>query len=121
MTAPKSLDDRLAELVTVREELRHLITEAHAATKDLRAAVRASKEELELDVEARLNAAVSDGLAEYATVLRKAMDDGIAHVAGEFDKLAAVYLGTDRSRLELLGLAGEARIRDQIAARKADR
>jgi len=90
--------------------LRQATREAHEALKDLRAERRAV-EQLVAGIEGRVQRAVTDlmkaQVAEQVATLgeatRRAMDESVAKVGREFDRLAAIYLGhgdEDRGTLD---------------------
>ncbi len=77
------------------EALRALVQEAHGVLKDLRAAIKEGREVAPAVVGQHLDDAVKAGLEDYADTIGKAMDAAVAHVNGEFDKLADLLLGRD--------------------------
>ena len=88
--------DRLEAAVS---ECREMIREAHAATKDLRAAVREAKSELRAlaqdEVAAHLEAEVSRQLDELSERTREAIIAATQKVIAEFDRFGESLLGKE--------------------------
>ena len=88
--------DLIVKLADMAAELRQLITDAHAATKDLRSATAEYKKVLDTaaqsTVDERIDLAVSAGLAKYESTIKEAMNTAVAKVNDEFTKLANIYL-----------------------------
>jgi hypothetical protein len=86
--------DRLEAAVA---ECREMIREAHAATKDLRAAVREAKNELRAlahdEVAAHIQLEVSRQLAEVAGRTGEAISAATQKVIAEFDRFGESLLG----------------------------
>ena len=80
-------------------ECRELIREAHAATKDLRAAVRDAKKELQSlakdEVAAQLQVEVSQQLEELGERTREAVTAATQKVIAEFDRFGESLLGKE--------------------------
>jgi hypothetical protein len=80
-------------------ECREMIREAHAATKDLRAAVRESKRELHAlakdEVAARVELEVSRQLEELGERTSEAVNAATQKVIAEFDRFGESLLGKD--------------------------
>ena len=80
-------------------ECREMIREAHAATKDLRAAVREAKRELQDlakdEVGARLQDEVSRQLEELGERTREAVSTATQKVIAEFDRFGETLLGKE--------------------------
>jgi Glu-tRNA(Gln) amidotransferase subunit E-like FAD-binding protein len=78
-------------------ECREMIREAHAATKDLRAAVREAKTELQDlakdEVTAQIQREVSRQLEELGERTREAMSTATQKVIAEFDRFGESLLG----------------------------
>ncbi|MGO9220167.1 MAG: hypothetical protein ACLP5E_20760 [Streptosporangiaceae bacterium] len=89
----------LDRLETAVGECRELLREAHAATKDLRAAVREAKQELrslakdEVAVQMRLE--VSRQLEELGERTHEAVDAATQKVIAEFDRFGESLLGKE--------------------------
>jgi uncharacterized protein (DUF2267 family) len=90
---PKDLVDRLTEASV----------EARSATHDLYAAIKEARRvmrELEdvigttvaADVQTVLDATVRDTLANYGDVIKQAMDDAVARVQRQFDRLTNIMM-----------------------------
>ena len=84
-------------------QLRELIREGRELLKDLRAERRAVealvagvRASVEAAVEARIEDAVTRQVAELGNATQKAMQKSVAKVGAEFDRLARIYLGTER-------------------------
>lgn len=67
-------------------ELRAATREAHAATKDLRVAIREARELARGEISAQLDEAV-----------RLALDEATAKVAAQFDEFVEILLGRDKA------------------------
>ncbi len=80
-------------------ECREMVREAHAATKDLRAAVREAKSELRAlshdEVAAHLEAEVSRQLGELSERTREAIIAATQKVIAEFDRFGESLLGKE--------------------------
>jgi|SRR5215472_2297895 len=80
-------------------ECREMIREAHAATKDLRAAVREAKRELQDlakdEVGARIQDEVSRQLEELGERTREAVSAATQKVIAEFDRFGEALLGKE--------------------------
>ncbi len=88
--------DRLEAAV---DECREMIREAHAATKDLRTAVREAKKELHAlakdEVAAHIQQEVSRQLEELGERTREAVSTATQKVIAEFDRFGESLLGKD--------------------------
>jgi DNA topoisomerase VI subunit B len=80
-------------------ECREMIREAHAATKDLRAAVREAKREMQDlakdEVGARLQDEVSRQLEELGERTQEAVSTATQKVIAEFDRFGEALLGKE--------------------------
>jgi hypothetical protein len=80
-------------------ECREMIREAHAATKDLRAAVREAKRELQDlakdEVSARIQGEVSRQLEELGERTQEAVNTATQKVIAEFDRFGESLLGKE--------------------------
>ena len=80
-------------------ECREMIREAHAATKDLRAAIREAKRELQDlardEVSARIQGEVSRQLEELGERTREAVSTATQKVIAEFDRFGEALLGKE--------------------------
>jgi chromosome segregation ATPase len=80
-------------------ECREMIREAHAATKDLRAAVREAKREVQDlakdEVADRIQAEVSSQLEELGERTREAVSAATQKVIAEFDRFGETLLGKE--------------------------
>ena len=80
-------------------ECREMIREAHAATKDLRAAVREAKREMQDlakdEVGARIQGEVSRQLEELGERTREAVSTATQKVIAEFDRFGEALLGKE--------------------------
>lgn len=85
----------LTKLEQLRDELRELIREAHGATKDLRQAVRDAKKAVESDIAETMKAEVERQVAHLGEATGKAMRAAVEKVHREFDRLEAIFTGTD--------------------------
>ena len=88
--------DRLEAAIS---ECREVIREAHAATKDLRAAVREAKQEVRAlatdEVAANIRAEVSQQLEELGERTRQAVTAATQKVISEFDRFGEALLGKE--------------------------
>jgi hypothetical protein len=88
--------DRLEAAVS---ECREMIREAHAATKDLRAAVREAKQEARSlasdEVAAQIRAEVSRQLGELGERTTEAVTTATQKVISEFDRFGEALLGKE--------------------------
>jgi hypothetical protein len=88
--------DRLQAAVS---ECREMIREAHAATKDLRAAVREAKQEVRglaaEEVGAQIQAEVSRQLEELGERTSEAVTAATQKVISEFDRFGEALLGKE--------------------------
>jgi chromosome segregation ATPase len=91
--------NELERLEAAVSECREMIREAHAATKDLRAAVREAKRELQDltkdEVGARIQDEVSRQLAELDERTREAVSAATQKVIAEFDRFGESLLGKE--------------------------
>jgi DNA topoisomerase VI subunit B len=89
----------LDRLEAAANECREMIREAHAATKDLRAAVREAKRELQDmtkdEVAAHIQREVSRQLEELGERTREAVNAATQKVIGEFDRFGESLLGKE--------------------------
>jgi len=89
----------LDRLEAAMSECREMIREAHAATKDLRAAVREAKQELRVlatdEVAAHIQAEVSRQLEELAERTGEAVTAATQKVIAEFDRFGEALLGKE--------------------------
>ncbi len=80
-------------------ECREMIREAHAATKDLRAAVRGAKQEVRAlatdEVATHIQAEVSRQLEELGERTREAITTATQKVISEFDRFGESLLGKE--------------------------
>ena len=86
------------------EALRAATREAHEALKDLRTERRAVQQlvdgiegRVQRAVAALIETQVTEQLAALGKVTRKAMDDSVAKVHREFDRLERIFTGRDNS------------------------
>ena len=91
--------NELERLEAAVGECREMIREAHAATKDLRAAVREAKRELQDltkdEVSARIQGEVSRQLEELDERTREAVSTATQKVIAEFDRFGESLLGKE--------------------------
>ena len=91
--------NELERLEAAVGECREMIREAHAATKDLRAAVRDAKRELQDltkdEVSARIQGEVSRQLEELDERTREAVSTATQKVIAEFDRFGESLLGKE--------------------------
>ena len=89
----------LDRLETAVGECREMIREAHAATKDLRSAVREAKEELRAlakdQVAAQLRLEVSQQVDELGERTQEAITAATQKVIAEFDRFGESLLGKE--------------------------
>jgi hypothetical protein len=89
----------LDRLQTAIGECREMIREAHAATKDLRAAVREAKTELQGlakdEVAAQIQGEVSRQLEQLGERTREAVNTATQKVISEFDRFGESLLGKE--------------------------
>ena len=94
-------------------ECREMIREAHAATKDLRAAAREAKRELQGlakdEVAAHIQHEVSRQLEELGERTREAVSTATQKVIGEFDRFGESLLGKETYRQTASGRRAVAR------------
>jgi methylthioribose-1-phosphate isomerase len=100
--AAASEEDAVSELDRLEaamSECREMIREAHAATKDLRAAVREAKQEARAlatdEVAAQIQAEVSRQLEELGERTREAVTAATQKVIAEFDRFGEALLGKE--------------------------
>ncbi len=89
----------LDRLQAAMDDCREMIREAHAATKDLRAAVREAKQELRAlaqdEVAADIRAEVSRQLGELGERTSQAVTAATQKVIAEFDRFGEALLGKE--------------------------
>ena len=89
----------LDRLEAAMSECREVIREAHAATKDLRAAVREARQEVRAlatdEVAANIRAEVSQQLEELGERTREAVTTATQKVISEFDRFGEALLGKE--------------------------
>jgi PE family len=100
--APASEEDAVSELDRLEaamSECREMIREAHAATKDLRAAVREARQEARAlatgEVAAQIHAEVSRQLEELSERTGEAVTAATQKVIAEFDRFGEALLGKE--------------------------
>lgn len=106
------MPDLIDRLGAAAMECRELLADVRSATRDLREAVKESRKERERlatavkdAAAAEIDQAVAAGLEELGETTRKAMDDSVAKVGAEFDKLARLFLtGHEKGRPDAGGL-----------------
>jgi Sec-independent protein translocase protein TatA len=95
----RSAVSELDRLEAALGECREMIREAHAATKDLRAAVREAKQELQSlahdEVAAQMQAEVSRQLEELGERTREAITAATQKVVADFDRFGEALLGKE--------------------------
>lgn len=101
-TPPASEEDAVSELDRLEAaiaECREMVREAHAATKDLRAAVREAKQKLRAlahdEVADHIQLEVSRQLAELGERTREAVSAATQKVIAEFDRFGESLLGKE--------------------------
>jgi len=86
-------------LQAAMSECREMIREAHAATKDLRTAVREAKQEIQAltedEVAAQVRGEVSRQLEELGERTREAITASTQKVIAEFDRFGEALLGKE--------------------------
>ena len=99
---PPGEEDAVSEmdrLEAAMSECREMIREAHAATKDLRAAVREAKQEVRAlatdEVAANIQAEVSRQLEELGDQTSEAITAATQKVISEFDRFGEALLGKE--------------------------
>jgi len=99
---PASEEDAVSELDRLEaamSECREMIREAHAATKDLRAAVREAKQEARAlaadEVAAHIQAEVSRQLEDLGERIGEAVTAATQKVIAEFDRFGEALLGKE--------------------------
>jgi phage protein D len=102
MAQPASEENAMSELDRLEAavgECREMVREAHAATKDLRAAVREAKSELRAlakdEVAAHIQLEVSRQLAELGERTSEAITAATQKVIAEFDRFGESLLGKE--------------------------
>ena len=89
----------LDRLETANSECREMIREAHAATKDLRVAVREAKRELQDlakdEVAAQIQVEVTRQLADLGERTSEAVTAATQKVIAEFDRFGEALLGKE--------------------------
>jgi hypothetical protein len=102
MARPVGEEDAVSELDRLEAalgECREVIREAHAATKDLRTAVREAKQEVRAlttdEVAAHVRAEVSGQLEELEERTREAITAATQKVISEFDRFGETLLGKE--------------------------
>ncbi len=102
------------------EDLRELVREAHGLLKDLRAERRAIVDLLDgipAKVDDRIQEHLKAGLEELGKATKQAMTVSIEKVSREFDRLEAIFLGTDRESRR----AGKPSVEDLIRRARTER
>ena len=91
--------NELERLEAAVSECREMVREAHAATKDLRAAVREAKREMQDlakdEVGAQIHDEVSRQLDELGERTREAVSTATQKVIAEFDRFGETLLGKE--------------------------
>jgi len=91
--------NELERLEAAVSECREMVREAHAATKDLRAAVREAKREMQDlakdEVGAQIQDEVSRQLDELGERTREAVNTATQKVIAEFDRFGETLLGKE--------------------------
>jgi hypothetical protein len=113
------LEERTQALRAAAEEVRQATRDAHAAAKDLRSLLREVRELLAEGADELVTEEVGRQLDKLGPATRAAMDDAVARVSAEFDKLAAILMGDGDPSAppmrELVRLAAERRARRNAA------
>jgi hypothetical protein len=112
--------NELDRLEAAASECREMIREAHAATKDLRAAVREAKKELGAlahdEVAAHIQLEVSRQLEELGERTREAVSAATQKVIAEFDRFGESLLGKETYWQTASGRRAAARPEIDVAA-----
>jgi len=112
-----SAPDRQAQLDATMAEARQLLADLRSEMKEARRVLRdARRDATEGAVQQALEAAVQRGLDEYGATIKRAMDDAVAKVGREFDKLAATYLGKGGKHGPTLPEVAERAVEREVAA-----
>ncbi len=113
---PASEEDAVSELDRLEAamgECREMIREAHAATKDLRAAMREARQELRTlaqdEVAAHIQGEVSRQLEELSERTHEAVTAATQKVIAEFDRFGESLLGKETYWQKASGRRGAAR------------
>lgn len=89
-------EDLIDRLGAAAKEARDLIRDCHAATKDLRTAIREGRELLAKEIAGavgdRIDAQVSEGLTAYQDSLAKALETTDAGIQRRYDELCNIML-----------------------------
>src|SRR6202012_6127962 len=103
----------LARLWAANNECQEMVREAHAATKDLRAAVREARQELQAlardEVAAQVRLEVSRQLEELGELTSVLITAGTQKVISEFDRFGESLLGKEAYGLMAIGRRAAAR------------
>ena len=103
----------LDRLEAAMGECREMIREAHAATKDMRAAVREARQELRTlaqdEVAAHIQAEVSRQLEDLGERTQEAVTAATRKVIAEFDRFGESLLGKETYWQKASGRRGAAR------------
>jgi len=88
------------DAATAADELRELVRDAHAATKDLRQALRESQAYVDGQIKDQIEHAMGEevraGLAEYRTLVNRKIADAEDAVQQRFGRMIAAVLGEDK-------------------------
>lgn len=119
MTGELISQETIDALVAATNAARHVISQAHEATRDLRQVVVEARTLIRTETEGRvreeLQAAVADQVAALGETTKEAMDAAVARVGREFSRLERLYLGLeDDGKPSIEGL-----VRRSAANRKA--
>jgi hypothetical protein len=104
--ALSNLEAKILELEETAEVISELVREAHAATKDLRSAIRDANEVLSsTPVMSRIDEQVALGLERYKDEIKRAQAEAVDQVGRTFETLCNVHLygneaGTGKSVFE---------------------
>lgn len=91
------IDELGAQSVEGRDVIRELRSELKEARRVIRELRDERDKALATDVGARIDATVKAGLDEYADTVKAAMDNAVAHIEREFDKLFTAYMKGKRT------------------------
>jgi hypothetical protein len=115
MTATEQTD--LDRLITAMAECRELVRDAHAATKDLRTAIREAKTETAglaaSEVDGRVRAEIDAELARLDGATSAAITAAADEVASRFDAFGESLLGKETYWLTAAGRRAQARPDDR--------
>lgn len=103
----EGIEDLLRRVDEASARLDERVREAHAATKDLRDAIREGRGLLSTELDEKFGEKVGEFLEEMEPRVKAKMDESVEHVGQQFKILEAAFLGKPGSKGDLFRILAE--------------